>query len=426
MANGWWYCHVRSRGFAFGRRDYIWQLCRGRRGWHRLVATAVVRGDSVADMAWMVVVGWKRYGYRRSRGQSCSGKRSFAQLTRLQDLLEKAEKKKRKSAQRAARRRADHASGRKKTSVAGIVDAGTASMAGFTSSMAGILRASSSNFTRRRKASNLQVDEEDPSIELEVIGSDGSRRPSEAQNQQSSSLSPPSRVEFSSDTADNAEGRGRKASTVSESSSTSATPSLHRPGSLGQLLAFPTSWLQIYLRQIRRAHQEATKQQVLERADKRRQVLETPAGQGRQSTRGALVNDGDLGWGLGHYGIREHQESARRLDVARERLQQDRLLPTTSEELGPLDPADSGPCTGPGTLQGRTGGDSGQWEDVEGETTSPRKVNGSSAKTRRGKVHSQPPGQGTRGTGNAGAGGGSGWSWWGPLRDWRLSDRSQF
>ncbi|KAK4686444.1 hypothetical protein P7C73_g3695, partial [Tremellales sp. Uapishka_1] len=178
----------------------------------------------------------------------------------------------------------------------------------------------------------------------------------------------------------------------SDTSSTSRTPSLHSPQSLRSYLAFPTTWLQVYLRRLRRAHEDAAKKQALERLNH--------ASSGGGPVHGILRGAGrdESGWGLGRIGLKEQQESTRRLEVADRRLREDRLLEMTAEE-------------GEGEGATRTG--ENEWEDVE----SPTKSTGGMAH-RKGRKKQRKT--------EAGTGTGTGWSWWGPLRDWRLADRSAY
>ncbi|ORX38325.1 hypothetical protein BD324DRAFT_655690 [Kockovaella imperatae] len=435
----------------------------------------------------------------------------------VEDLMERAEKKKRKLARRAARQRANAAaSGQTRqplyrhSSFAGLVDAGQASaqaMVGFTSSVTSILRNRSGTLSRRHRTMSGQGDIEngEGAVELDNLGSsptaqhsislDDNRGPGSVDNGHLPSS--PSRVGFS--TSRGQEPPTRLETSNSETSSTSATPSLHPPKSVGQLLSFPTTWLQIYMRRLTKAHQEAARKQVLQKADLRREVFEPhrAAAVGQETLSldaeipsrpvvGPLSGEDDgVGWGLGRFGIKEHQESAKRLQEARERLQEERLLGSTS--AGPSATRDEEPSTaGPskrskdpvqrvmGSNARRAGkgkkphaedvagsesllgsglagspsaqrapapdaddpdGD-GQWEDVDATASS-----SSSSEPRGHKGKGKKPVSGNnRGGGGTGAGGGggggpsrggggsreSGWSWWGPLKEWRLADRSSF
>ena len=376
--------------------------------------------------------------------------------------MERAEKKKRKAARRAARLRAQNVKAgdkprnglRRHASVAGIVDAGQASanaMAGFTSSVTSILRNRSGTLSRRQRTASTADVEHGETVEMNALrtakptSTDGHGSPENAPVPSS-----PSRVGFSEPHHPES---GPRDTSNSETSSTSATPSLHSPQSLGQLLSFPTTWLQIYFRKLARAHQEAARKQVLQRADIRSQVFDphrnsTEVPTGAKSPR---VGDEDgLGWGLGKFGIKEHQDGARRLQEARERLREERLLPTPTEEepeAGPSRPrrpveveeveAESGGEAGEVGPSGTAGdgvverrGEGGEneedWEDVDGTSSSssgPGRGNKEKKKKGKQKEGEEPGG---RRPGGAGGAGGSGWSWWGPLKQWRLSDRSTF
>lgn len=366
----------------------------------------------------------------------------------VEDIMAKAEKKKRKQAKSAARARAAAArdrdasrglDARKRTnSFAGLAD-------GFTSGVTSILRTSRAGTLTRRQTRRSMVDErlaEEGAMELDDLGEVGRRRrgsrtspiphvsplpgarnSNSANSNNGSANSPDPRVEFSqpegAEPTSSSSGGGARnlQSTNSETSSTSATPSLHPPETIGQLFSYPTTWLVVYLRRLRKAHQEAAKKAAIERAERRERVFaeghrrsgERERGEGNSMEivarmEAAVAGGDDVGWGLGRFGIREHEESAKRLRRAGEMLDEDRLLGSTSRA-------------------GREGGGEteGEWEDI---VTTP---NSNEAKSQKGKKRKGKAGNEDRdhdeGEGEDLRGQGSGWSWWGPLKDWRLNDR---
>ncbi|WVO21355.1 uncharacterized protein IAS62_002663 [Cryptococcus decagattii] len=363
----------------------------------------------------------------------------------VEDIMAKAEKKKRKQAKSAARARAAAArdrdasrglDARKRTnSFAGLAD-------GFTSGVTSILRTSRAGTLTRRQTRRSMADEglaEEGAMELDDLGEAGKRRhasrtspiprvsplpgarnSNSANSNNGSANSPDPRVEFSrpegAEPTSSSSGGGARnmQSTNSETSSTSATPSLHPPETIGQLFSYPTTWLVVYLRRLRKAHQEAAKKAAIERAERRERVFaeghrrsgERERGEGNSREivarmEAAVAGGDDVGWGLGRFGIREHEESAKRLRRAGEMLDEDRLLGSTSRA----------------GIEG--GGEpEGEWEDIV-TTSSSIEGKGRKGKKRKGKASNKDKdheGEDLRGQG-------SGWSWWGPLKDWRLNDR---
>ena len=399
--------------------------------------------------------------------------------------MERAERKKRKSARRAARLRgAEKPSLRhRSSSFANIVDASHASataMAGFTSSVAGILRNRTGTLSRRNTGrSGSRGDEEvgtSAGIEMETLRRSTQSPPSDtpADNSAIAAVPDPSdpdpdpapvrgstpaatgRVGFS--TPPDSRNGAMQQSTNSETSSTSATPSLHPPRTFGQLVSFPTTWLQVYFRRLRRAHEDAARKAALEQVERRQQVFERRA-ETRQDAAtlhaarvdAAAVEGDNLGWGLGSFGIKEHRESAKRLQAARERLQENRLLSTAGDETeGETTEAEiAEPEAGPSTRRVRYDTtptrEESEWEDMDedtGTTSSGGDRNRERASAGRtseaalgpalaggGAVSPEEAEQGvagdTGGRPTTQANKGS-WSWWGPLKDWRLNDRSAF
>ena len=351
--------------------------------------------------------------------------------------MERAEKKKRKAAKAAARERA--ALGNKGTghnrhsSLTTMADVRTLSsnvMATFTSSVASMVRNRNITLTRRRTArSGSPAYTEDVEEGIHSAGHDEAMKMSDLR-----SSSRPGTPRPTEDHIELSTSPERNIGTTSETSSTSATPSLHPPHSLGQALTFPATWLHVYIRRLRRAHEDATKSQALQRAELREKIFasseagpsrlpDDPSSQAHHSGRAqrlgrsaavaeaAVIEEDGTGWGLGSFGIREHRESSQRIQSARDQLRENRLLDPTDEEDGA---GDSGKATaGDVGRDGDAGGDEG-WEDVVESNSS---GNGQDQMTGP-ELKEKPP--------ETKAGSGSGWSWWGPLRDWRLSDRSVF
>ena len=219
-----------------------------------------------------------------------------------------------------------------------------------------------------------------------------------------------------------------------ETSSNSGTPSMHLPFTLRQLMAFPTAGLQAYLRRLRRAHDDAAKTEALSRAERREQNSALPMEgdsyalpqderlatmkiiRARKAKRRGhaetLTTRGDgIGWGLGKFGINEHREGEARLKAARNQAQEDRLISPMNAE------ADRGRSICPVGELPSNGTKEGEWEDVDDSTSSGG--DGGRDQAERSDARRRKPPDRTDGSG-------SGWSWWGPLKDWRLSDRSVY
>ncbi|KAI9637648.1 uncharacterized protein MKK02DRAFT_23631 [Dioszegia hungarica] len=335
----------------------------------------------------------------------------------VEDIMQKAERKKRKAAKRAARLRATSGLGKRtksiQSSAVDIPSAAANAVSGLTSSVTGILRNRSmrSNSGLRRRRSETAntgslVGDVEEGIEMGTIGS-GSRA---GTGRVTPTIPPaaPQRVGFTPDT----DASRLQPSTNSETSSTSRTPSLHPPRTVRQFFSFPTTWLQVYIRQLRHAHEDATKRQVMQRAEVRQRVFardgagEESASRSSGPRRGSatrLDNVGEeeaeveegVGWGLGSFGIKEHEASARRLREAGDLLREGRLLGDEERRALAEDAA------------GREGGADGQseWEDIDSDSSS---------------------GDLTDEEGSGGRRTGKGWSWWGPLKNWRRTDRSDF
>lgn len=446
----------------------------------------------------------------------------------VEDLMEKAERKKRKAAKKAARQRAlDRATGglASRTRGSSLASGGAQAVAGvkgFTSSMGAMLRTRSSTLIRRNTARS-NTDDAPTDEEHGRMGSDsaGARRGEEFELEDLGQARVSSPVTDTGGAADRdrpdrigsgagsavggAAGSGlaprvvftsppgsrTNPTTNSETSTTSATPSLHIPRSVGQLFLFPTTWLQVYLRRLQHAHEDAARKQALQRAERREQVLARRPSRGAgeageagpsegegDHARGAaagggggggggvgraaarlergVVQEDEVGWGLGRFGILEQREGARRVQEARDRLAADRLLgPVSSggEETSGQDPPpvrrrDHARQPQQQQHDGGGAGPESEWEDVPASGSGTRDGRMGRARQSRAEVGADqageqgedvdsetdnspdPPvrGRAARAGPSAGAerGSGRGWSWWGPLRDWRLNDRSTF
>ncbi|KAK8854613.1 hypothetical protein IAR55_003352 [Kwoniella newhampshirensis] len=396
----------------------------------------------------------------------------------VEDIMERAERKKRKQAKVASRARAAAARSNAKptanspnTSVTGRLRAGSlaAGLAdGFASGVTSILKNSrSGNLTRRQTARSYSNDEhraEEGSLAIEMDDLARRRQTEDEQHVEfeASQAQGPSASDSNANSNSRTGGGTIRQSTNSETSSTSATPSLHPPTTLGQLFSYPTTWLAVYLRRLRKAHEEAAKSQALERAEKRQKVFSeggeaarpdsvigTSSGGGpgiglaqaqRASARqeAGVVSGEDVGWGLGRFGIRKHEESARRLRQAGEIMSDNRLLSGQVGESTPDEVVGESSRTGTMALAPETSGRTaaglagdGDWEDIDSsnDTSSSgaaaaarRKAsNGKGKRKAEGQEQGERPDQPVDRTGQ-----GSGWSWWGPLKEWRLNDRSLF
>ncbi|ORY35682.1 hypothetical protein BCR39DRAFT_585297 [Naematelia encephala] len=393
----------------------------------------------------------------------------------VEDLMERQERKKRKAARRAAKQRASASAQNRAANAAQLkqrastlMGDGATAMVGFTTSVAGILRNRSGTLSRRRTIERIpavsgDIEEALPEAQVIAMTPIRSRTSVHQAGYDEAGPSTQPRVEFNTPPGS----RGINM-TNSETSSTSATPSLHVPQSVGQFLAFPATWIQVYFRRLRHAHEDATKRQAIERAERRQQVLggATSTSQGtKPESKGklraqaarqeaAIVNGDELGWGLGKFGIKEQQESARRLTEARVRTNEQRLLP---EDAVIMDDEEAEPIAGPsrprrdvpldnGDMEGlnedmdldedvvlrdevgqevgkknKVGEQEQDWEDVDNSFSS----SSSSGPTNILAARTGPD----RRAGNPrviGGEAGTGWSWWGPLKNWRLSDRSTF
>lgn len=464
--------------------------------------------------------------------------------------MERAEKKKRRTAKKAARQRSiakanrsgtashnDDAASRpttmRRTASSRVSEASAAAMAGFASSVTGILRGRTGTLSRRRgsahegdgdRGENGAANRNDNFIELDELARPQARR----QGTGATAVSAPGAVSgtgaravttgdvstpqvgFSASTYSGSQGRNQISSN-SETSSTSNTPSLNPPRTVGQFLSYPTTWLWVYLRQLRRAHEDAAKKQAVARAERRQKVFgEHVAGKSKEGPRVRSPDEVELGWGLGAFGIREHEEGERRLQEAGERLREDRLLPVSEtdpsglagaadgaagEVDGPVAAQEEEGDPGPSSLQHRHSrlaeatdddgavtpsatprineeraghdneGESGgttprprsiptqtqtqaqaqvqstsrnpirtgrgrdeEWTDVDSDSDSDSDSSESGGRRRRRRNRNRNRNRNGDGDGDEDGADGAGksWSWWGPLKKWRLADRSTF
>ena len=376
--------------------------------------------------------------------------------------MERAEKKKKRLAKKASKQRSQAKSKRngkdKESTSSRVGELGQASavaMAGFTSSVQGILSGRNNTLTRRRASLHGESGQGD--IELDNIPRRRTTNTSTSNTNPNSNttIATPNApagagsgaaVGFSASTHSGSQGRPHLSST-SETSSTSHTPSLHPPRTIGQFLSYPTTWLWVYTRQLRRAHEDAAKKQAIERAERRSKVFgEHVNPKERQRPTG---DEAEMGWGLGAFGIREHEEGERRLQEAGERLREDRLLPDGAGEGGGVAEPELEPETeggdlsstrtrievgngdpGPSTLtaQARSRTPTGDRPATSRETTGQTANRDRDRPRRRGEEDWTDVDDlsDTSSSSDNEEGGGKGWSWWGPLRKWRLADKSTF
>lgn len=340
----------------------------------------------------------------------------------VEDLIEKSMRKRRQAARRAHRRdvmQSTNSQARRQTSMAGMVKTSTSAVVGFTSSLATNIRSTGSAPPSRggsahadeTPASNLRIrrpqsapprDIEEGATEDIELGTLRVREPIRDEGHGGSN-----------DSGGSQSRHPQSSNSNSETSSTSRTPSLHAPRSVAQLVAFPATWLQVYIRRLRRAHEEAINHRAVEQVERRARV---------PTMAGTAV--ADEAWNLN--AIREHQESTRRIQEA------DRAARRRSSEVADNGDDDEGD-TAEGAAEagelregsGTTAVDSpstsletraalppqadDDWEDVisdSGNEEPTERLPGSGTSTPR-------PARASR-------------NWWGSLREWRLEDRSQY
>jgi hypothetical protein len=114
-------------------------------------------------------------------------------------------------------------------------------------------------------------------------------------------------------------GNGGPVTTGGSSSSSDASPLPLE--SVSGIFAYPINLILRYVRNLRSGHEEATKRKVLRRAKLRQQVFE---GQNAAASEG---------WGLGSFGIREAEDSERRLSAANRIARNNQTADTDADEL---------------------------------------------------------------------------------------------
>jgi hypothetical protein len=366
--------------------------------------------------------------------------------------MERAEKKKKRLAKKASKQRSQAKSKRSKdkestsSRVGELGQASAVAMAGFTSSVQGILRGRNNTLTRRRASLHGESGQGD--IELDDIPrrrttNTSSSNTNPSLNTTTATANPagagsgtPAAVGFSASTHSGSQGRPHLSSN-SETSSTSHTPSLHPPRTIGQFLSYPTTWLWVYTRQLRRAHEDAAKKQAIERAERRSKVF----GEHVKERPRAAVDEAEMGWGLGAFGIREHEEGERRLQEAGERLREDRLLPDGAGVAEPEGEGEAGDLSSTRTRVEVGNGDPGPstlTAQARSRSRTPIEDRPVASRETTNQDRNRPRRRGeedwtdvddlsdTSSSSDNEEGGGRGWSWWGPLRKWRLADKSTF
>lgn len=373
----------------------------------------------------------------------------------VEDIMERALRKRRKAARRAHRHIVINNSPHTKRhlSAKDVVKNGTNAVVGFTSSLHHLVNSGGSHgsgpseaaTTARRRRPARDVEEGIEEIEL------GSVRIQEP-------------VRGSADGSGSGEHR-QPASSNSETSSTSRTPSLHPPKTFSEVVAYPTTWLQVYFRRLRREHEEAARKRAIEQAERRSRVPAISA-----TVPANLTVDEPTGWGLGAFGLREAEESTRRVQEANRQIRESELFGEQGEKdsdasdasdsedggrgsrRGRLRQSDSGHSMRNGSartsrnnsmgapgaerdshdsselktddegdvvgeLESEQPEERGQWEDVssdegeqgQGPDQGHVQEQGQARNRRRRRQPLNP-----------------GWSWWGPLREWRLVERNTY
>lgn len=382
----------------------------------------------------------------------------------VEDIMERAIRKRRKAARRAHRREVitnlTNPEGRRHpNTMAGRVKNGANNaVSGFTTGLAHFLPSGSqtgsgdgTGLTRRQRSTRI----------IEARDVEEGIQPDQPEDIELGSLrlrEPPGRPAGTEDGS----GAGRQPpSSNSETSSTSRTPSLHAPRNAGEFFSFPATWLQVYFRRLRHAHEEAAHKRAVEQAERRKRVP-TIAGS-------AVPEDG---WGLGAYGAQEHAESVNRRLEAERRLREEQLLDGIDGEDGDDDDDGDGDDDGDDhddTAEGSIAGENVRSHSRPTSTRPARTTsrNQTPSQSRRGSLLSQRRDTSRHASRRASANRdtdvvpaneeeadwvdvfsssdddrprasgattprqpprrpGVGWSWWGPLQEWRLQDRSEF
>lgn len=372
----------------------------------------------------------------------------------VEDIMERALRKRRKAARRAHRRDVINGAPQPKRhlSAKDVVKNGTNAVVGFTSSLHHLVNSSGSHGsggseTRRRRTADP---DREPDVEEGLEGIElGSVR-----------IQEPVRSEGSG----SGSGGGAHPSSNSETSSTSRTPSLHPPKTLSELVAYPTTWLQVYFRRLRKEHEEAARRRAVEQAQRRSRV---PAITGSAAPR---VLDEPSGWGLGAYGLREAEESTRRVQEANRQIRQEALLRANSKDSDASDGEEPRRTDRHNSTRSARSARSGRSRQSQSGERGDRLERGGIDELRGTESRRTEDTQFTHGAGESGETElkteddgevvgelaerpeergqwedvssdedrglerrrereraiNPGWSWWGPLREWRLVERNTY
>ncbi|GMK54107.1 hypothetical protein CspeluHIS016_0106930 [Cutaneotrichosporon spelunceum] len=366
----------------------------------------------------------------------------------VEDIMERTLRKKRKAARRAHAKHVMAAANeeerpRRQQTVTGAIKTGTTAVVGFTTSLVhlrtsagGSVPGSAASAAGRLEGSaaggsfsRMRIRRPRPRRDVEEGVSDGEG--GEVIELGTIRLEePPHQSEHSGASG----GRQQQSSNSnSGTSSTSRTPSLHAPRSVGEFVAYPATWLQVYIRRLRKAHEEATRRRAVEQAERRARVPN-------------IATSADDGWGLGSFGVREHQESTWRLQEADRQLRVNALLDEEEakeeeEEEVVRQPRNSARGSArtsrrnsvahPRSLRetreaqmqnsrvAEEHAHDDDWEDVTSDEGPRRRGSVRSRSSRVREVEQEEVAARPTAAGSS-------WSWWGPLRDWRLQDRSTF
>ncbi|BEI81615.1 hypothetical protein CcaverHIS002_0207750 [Cutaneotrichosporon cavernicola] len=368
----------------------------------------------------------------------------------VEDIMERSLRKRRKAARRAHAKQVMAAANeeerpRRQQTVTGAIKSGTTAVVGFTSSLVH-LRSSAGGSAPGSAASaagapggsvgggslsRLRIRRARPRRDVEEGVSDG--EVGEVIELGTIRLEEP--LHHSENSGASGGRQPPSSNSNSGTSSTSRTPSLHAPRSVGEFVAYPATWLQVYIRRLRKAHEDATRRRAVEQAERRARVPNIAA-------------SADDGWGLGSFGADRQLRVNALLEEDEGKDDDDE----GDEDDDEGDDVDQGPVRQPRnsargsaqtsrrnslahprslreTREAQTQtsrvaeehehADEGEWEDVTSDEGPRRRGSVQSRSSRvleaqRAEIPARP---GVTG---------SSWSWWGPLRDWRLQDRSTF
>lgn len=306
--------------------------------------------------------------------------------------------------------------------------------------------------TTRHRSHTIPDNEREREITLPLPNTTP-RRPRNPGRTISSSSSLPPRTTANGQSTSSGPGQAMSSSSQSSSDLSGSTPTtLHFPTTLTSAALFPFTLFNHYVSRLGRAHDEAAKRKVRERTERVR--ARDPMAQ--EASAGAA--GGRVGWGLGEYGVREARDGEGRLREARRELRSGTLLRAEDEgdELVEEEEDEDGVLVRGG--EGEAQADEGGWvdEEIVREPT-PRASTESSRPARRRVVlvdaevrrrdstdreRSRRRGSFRRGSRGAASEDDptsddassqvgmppvvGGWSWWGPLKRWRLQDRTTY